>query len=402
MAPSATSNGKAVAVKADVSKNRAVILSKINDVSVQDWPLKLDSYRDSPPYEPGSPLPSGKALVRVRAGGICGSDIHFWKEGRAGPDIIKEPFIIGHEAAGEVIQVADDVQSWVPGDRAAIKPALPCLACDDCTTGYSNLCSSIEYYGVPAPGGRQDGLLTTYKIVPVTALARLTPRISWVEAGAIQPLAIALQMTRQAGLKAHQTVLILGGGCIGLLLGAVAKAYAARKVVVFEVQPHRAEFAKTYCADQAFVNPPRHLNETTEEYSNRVAKHILSSVDGLYRGFDVVVEAAGAEECMQIGLHVCKPGGTYVQVGLLNSPMPRIPIMDICSKQLNVRGTWRYTTNCFEDAISLIDRGLVDMKSLISHVFPFEQSLEAFETVHEVKAKDGRNVFKVVISDEKL
>jgi D-xylulose reductase len=251
---------------------------------------------------------------------------------------------VGHEAAGEIIDVAADVKDWVPGDRAAVKPALPCLtwaytlftfesiqswhcsllSCVDCTTGQSNICSRIGYYG--APGGPQDGALCTYKIVPVAQLARLTDKISWVEAGTIQPFAIALQMSRQAGLKANQNVMILGGGCIGLLLGAISKAYGitspllpiltwpqsygAKKVVVLEIQPHRADFAKTYCADQVFVNPPHKENESSEDYSRRVAREILASVDGLYRGFDVVVEAAGALECMQIGIQVCRPGGT--------------------------------------------------------------------------------------------
>ncbi|KEF62068.1 uncharacterized protein A1O9_00040 [Exophiala aquamarina CBS 119918] len=168
----------------------------------------------------------------------------------------------------------------------------------------------MGYNGAPGTGP-QDGALCTYKIVPVVQLARISPKISWVEAGTIQPFAIALQMARQAGLTANQNVMILGGGCIGLLLGAISKAYSAKKVAILEIQPHRAEFAKSYCADYVFVNPSRAgESETTEEYSQRVSQHILSSVDGLYRGFDVVVEAAGAEECMQIGLQVVRPGGT--------------------------------------------------------------------------------------------
>jgi L-iditol 2-dehydrogenase len=152
-------------------------------------------------------------------------------------------FILGHECAGEVVEVGRNVKKWTKGSRVAIKPGSYCRKqalspvpptfplywpptnhfrdrCFDCTTGQHNLCPDQKYFGAPS----WDGSCCTWKVIPEEQLAALTPRISWVEAGLVQPLAITLQMTRQAGLRAHQNVMIFGAGCIGLQLGAVAKA----------------------------------------------------------------------------------------------------------------------------------------------------------------------------------
>ncbi|KIX03569.1 chlorophyll synthesis pathway protein BchC [Rhinocladiella mackenziei CBS 650.93] len=367
--------------------NRALVLAGLDNLDVKPWPLIL-------PASDGKPVvPAHNVLVRVRASGICGSDIHFWKEGRAGPDIIKEPFVIGHECAGEIYLVGDGVELYKVGDRVAIKPAAPCLKCDDCTTGQSNLCRFIKYFGVPG----SDGSCCTMKLVPEEQLVRLTPTISWTAAGLIQPLAIAVQMSRQADLRAHQNIMIFGAGCIGVQLGAMAYAHGAKSVTFLEKQPHRAEFAKRFTGGNVFVNPERLSGETTEQYSRRVAKDILDHTPGLYRGFDVCIEATGAEECMQMGITVCRPGGTYVQVGIYDGRTPQISMMDICSKQMTVKGTWRYTTNCFEEAVNLIDKGMVDAEKLVSHVYEFERAPAAFEAVHKLRDVNGKPLLKTVI-----
>ncbi|KAH8807134.1 chaperonin 10-like protein [Xylogone sp. PMI_703] len=373
--------------------NRALVVSGPNKLDIRPWPLSLEVLEGHPI------VPDGNVLIRVRSSGICGSDIHFWKEGRAGPDIIKEPLVIGHEGAGEIVLVSSTTEKWKKGDRVGIKPSAPCLTCDDCTSGLSNICSNIRYSGAPP----DHGSCCTLKIVPEAQLVRLTPRISWVEAGVLQPLAIAMQCSRQAGLKANQNVMIAGAGCIGLLLGAVAKAYGAAKVVVLEKQRHRVEFSKRYCSDYAFENPPYNQGEDTEAYSERVSQQILKGVPGLARGFDVYFDATGAEECMQIGIKLCRPGGTYVQVGIYDGPNPRISMMDVCSKQLNIRGSWRYTTNCFEDAVGMVDRGLIDLQRIISHVYRFDDGPQAFEAVYNQRDNTGKKLLKTVIllDDEK-
>lgn len=168
-------------------------------------------------------------------------------------------------------------------------------------------------------------------------------------------------------------------------------------MVVLEKEAHRAEFAKKYCADQVFQNPPKTPGEQTREYAVRVSNHILENVTGLYRGFDVCIEASGAFECMQMGIKLCRPGGTYVQVGMYRGKHPEFPIMDVIVKELNVRGTFRYTTNCFEEAVDLVDRGLIDAKSLVSHTFDFKDSMAAFEAVHQLEDRHGKKMLKTVI-----
>jgi D-xylulose reductase len=366
-------------------ENKALVCYGEDKIEVRSIPLTFPKGPDGNPV-----IPANNVLVKVRATGICGSDIHMWKEGT---DSIP-PYVLGHECAGEIIGLGDQVSGWKIGDRVAIKPGGPCRTCDYCTTGQANMCPDDRYFGVPGC----DGSCCTLKIVPEAQLCPLTDKISWTESGLIQPLAIAMQMTRQAGLKAHQHVLILGGGCIGLMLGAMAKAFGAAKVVVLEKEPHRTEFAKTYCADQVFVNPPREKGEITSAYATRVSKHISANVCGLQRGgFDVCIEACGAEETMQMGIMLAKHGGTYVQVGLYMGQHPEIPMIQVVSKQLTIKGTFRYTTNCFEQAVDLVDRGVVDVKSLVSHVYQFEDILDAFEATHKVQDKQGKKLLKSVI-----
>ncbi|KAL4861580.1 hypothetical protein BDV12DRAFT_203873 [Aspergillus spectabilis] len=368
--------------------NKAVLMDGIDQLDVRDHPLSLPSAQD------GSPLaPAGNVLVRVKVTGICGSDIHLWKHGSAVGTIATKPYAIGHECAGEIIGVGEGVVEWDVGDRIAIKPGAPCFKCEDCTRGKGNLCAKTKYNGTPGV----DGGCQTFKVVPEIQLVRLTPKVTWAEAGLIQPLAISLQMARQAELRHSQSVMILGGGCIGLLLGAMAKSFGASKVVVFEKQRHRVEFAQKYCADYAFQNPAREPEEDNQAYATRASRHILDNVPGVGRGFDICIEAAGAEECMQMGIKLCRPGGTYVQVGMYRGKHPQINMMEICVKQLNVRGTIRYTTNCFEEAVTLIDRGLVDVNSLISHTFEFDDSLSAFETVYNLEDGEGKKLLKTVI-----
>ncbi|PGH08301.1 chlorophyll synthesis pathway protein BchC [Polytolypa hystricis UAMH7299] len=369
--------------------NQALLMDGVDKLDIRAYPLTLPTTADG-----NAAVPTGCVLVRVKATGICGSDIHLWKHGSAVGTVVTEPYAMGHECAGQVVAVAEDIADWKVGDRIAIKPGVACFACEDCTRGYGNLCANMRYSGTPGV----DGGCQTYRVVPVTQLVRLTPKISWTEAGLIQPLAVSIQMARQAGLRNSQKVMILGGGCIGLLLGAMAKSFGASQVVVFEKQTHRVEFAKSYCADHAFQNPPRNNpDETTQAYATRVSKHILESVPGVGRGFDICIEATGAEECMQMGIKLCRPGGTYIQVGMYRGKLPEINMMEVCVKQLNVRGTIRYGTNCFEEAVELIDRGLVDVKRLVSHTFDFNDSLSAFEAVYNLHDVQGKEVFKTVI-----
>ncbi|OQU97038.1 Alcohol dehydrogenase GroES-like domain-containing protein [Cladophialophora immunda] len=309
--------------------NTAVVLSAIDDLSIKLWPLNV-------PTSQGQPLlPDGHVLVRVKATGICGSDIHYWKHGQGGgPHKVTKPFVVGHECAGEIALVASDVLDWKKGDRVAIKPAAPCLQCSDCTRGNSNLCPKMIHFGSPP----FDGSAMKFKVVPRIQLARLAPDVTWVEAGVIQPLAIAVQATRQTGNFAQKAVIIFGGGFIGSLLAFIAKAYGAIKVVIVEKEEHRAQFLRDHVTKHVFVDPPRDQSEEVDVYAERLARLILEKHPDLDRGFDIVIDASGSEECMNMGIRVARPGATYVQLGIRSArDSPRIPMMIVLSRQLTLR-----------------------------------------------------------------
>jgi len=204
--------------------------------------------------------------------------------------------------------------------------------------------------------------------------------ISWEEAGSIQPLAVAIQLARRAGFTAGQTLAVFGCGPLGLLVMAVAKAYGVAKIIAFDISESRVKFAKGYVADFTAVSPRLKEGQDLTSWSVEMKQTMLAAAGIDAKGVDVVVEASGAEPCMHAGIEMLHTGGTYVQAGL-GKPVTTFPTLKITSKELTVVGSVRYTGNCFETAIGLISRGAVDLKPLVTKVYPLTKSEEAFKAV---------------------
>ncbi|KIW01688.1 uncharacterized protein PV09_06869 [Verruconis gallopava] len=203
----------------------------------------------------------------------------------------------------------------------------------------------------------------------------------------VEPLAVVVQTVKTADLKGGQTVLVFGCGLIGILCQAVSRCYGAKRVVGVDISASRTKFAKNFSADTVFVSDQglTGLNDSRAD-----AEKIMSQC-GLPDGADVVIECTGAETCIQSGVLCTKSGGTFVQVGL-GPDTVNFPITLVLIKSLTVKGAARYTTGCYPAAIDLIASGKIKASSLISHRFPFERALEAFETFER-----GENTMKVVI-----
>ncbi|WYZ44994.1 hypothetical protein EsH8_VIII_000310 [Colletotrichum jinshuiense] len=300
-----------------------------------------------------------EVLVEVIATGICGSDSHNWES-----DKVSRQLVLGHESAGIIIQLGQNVRDRTIGQRVAIEPGFSCMECEFCDRGQQNICANLEYCGMDPT----DGTLCQYFTCKVSNTVPIPEGVSWEEAGAIQPLAIAVQVARRATLNPHQTVAIFGCGPLGLLILAVARAYGVKKIVMFDIEQSRTQFAKSYGADVAIVtarnnDPSKDILAFAKEYAKEIATE-----HNLGYGFDVAIEASGADVCATMAICMLKAGGTC---------------------------TVRYNHGCFADAIALLSEKKVDVKPLITATYPLTEADVAFEAQH------ARQHVKIVIFNQK-
>ncbi|WWC87945.1 uncharacterized protein L201_002845 [Kwoniella dendrophila CBS 6074] len=350
--------------------------------------------------------------------------LHNYLAGGVGGRPVKYPIVMGHESSGEVIAVGDLVKSHKIGDRVAIEPGLPCRRCINCKEGRVNICLDMRYCGAPG----SVGSISRFFALPADMAPHIPDHVSWDEAGCIQPLAVGVQIGKRVALEPHKTVAIFGCGPIGLISAAVAHAYSAKKIIAFDNNPVRVEFAKNYKSpltgkpiiDHAFLikdlpteslknnelnnglgeDPSRskvglgdgeiddfhHEDESIGdrkwEQAQKIAAGFIEQA-GLTNeeGVDRVIEATGAEDCMLLGIAIAKQGGNYLAVGLGHIQTNTFPTLAVTNKEINVMGITRYTASCFPSAIDMLDRGVVDLRQLITKSFPITQSMDAFEAV---------------------
>lgn len=335
------------------------MLEKPNSVKFEDRPIpKLQS-----PYD---------VIVNVKYTGICGSDVHYWVEGAIGHFVVKDPMILGHESSGVVSEVGDKVTTLKVGDRVCMEPGVPCRRCTRCKEGKYNLCPDMAFAATPPI----DGTLAKYYTLPEDLCYKLSDSMSLEEGALMEPLGVGVHIVRQAGVKPGDTVVIFGAGPVGLLCGAVSRAYGAVKVVMVDMNEERLDFAKTYSATHTIV--------AQKESAQDAAARIIEAGD-LGTGADAIIDATGAEPCIQTAIHAVRNGGTYVQGGM-GKPDITFPIMALCTKELNMKGSFRYGPGDYSTAVKLIADGRVSVKELITGKVKFRDAEEAF---HKVKAGKG-------------
>ncbi|TRM60123.1 chaperonin 10-like protein [Schizophyllum amplum] len=401
--------------------NTSCVLLKKQTISVEPCPLPI--------------LQPDGVLVKVMATGICGSDLHNYLAGGVGGRPVTEPLVMGHESAGEVIAVGDRVMTHKVGDRVAVEPGLPCRRCINCKSGRMNICLDQHYCGAPG----SVGSLSRFFALPADMAPHIPAHVSWDEAGCIQPLAIGVQIGKRADLRAHQTVAIFGCGPIGLIAGAVAHAYSARRIIACDINPARVEFARKYISpltgkpifDHVFVNKAlpstpvkveaaghkqgadptpagiadgeiveadeheESLGDIKWAHAEVAAARFLEEAGlSAEMGVDRVIEASGAEDCGLIGVAIAKQGATYLAVGLGHMQTNIFPTIAVTCKELDVKGITRYTASCFPSAIDMLARGVVDIKPLITKKYTLAESRDAFEAV-----RSGREI-KVIVKNQ--
>ena len=319
---------------------------------------------DEPVPTPGS----GEALVRVTAVGVCGSDVHWWQEGRIGEDRIETPLVLGHECAGVV------ESGPRRGERVAIDPAQTCGRCEYCEQGQVNLCSALRFAG-HAP---QDGALRAWVAWPERCLVPLPASFSDSDGAMLEPLGVALYAVDLGEVKPGTTVGVFGCGTIGLSVVQIARAAGAARVFATDLAslPHRLAAARGYGATAFEVDGGREVAE------------VLRATGG--RGVDVAFDASGEPEAVEAAVAAAKPGGRAVLIGIPCEDRTSFTASTARRKDLAIRVVHRMK-HTYPRTIALVESGRVDVRSQVTHHFPLAEVDRAFA------AAQRREGIKVVV-----
>ena len=303
----------------------------------------------------------GEVRVAIEAGGICGSDLHYFNHGGFGTVRIREPMVLGHEIAGTVVEVGPEVTTIAPGARVAVNPSRPCGHCRFCREGMRHECVDMHFIGSAmrfphAQGGfRQSLTIRAEQAVPVANT------VSMAEAAMAEPLSVCLHAAAQAGPLQGKPVLVTGCGPIGVLCVAVARHAGAAEIVATDIADYPLSIARQ-------IGATRVINMLGEPDA-------LASYTSDKGTFDVQFECSGNERALAGALDAIRPGGIVVQVGLGGDM--KLPINLIVAKELQLRGTFRFDRE-FPLAVELMGRGQIDVRPLLSATVPFRNAHEAF------------------------
>ena len=307
-----------------------------------------------PVPEPGP----GQALVAVRYGGVCGSDLHYWKHGGVGDFRLKEPMLLGHEVVGTVVAYGSPTATGpAAGTAVAVHPATPCDVCPECAEGRRNVCRDTRYLGSAARFPHVQGGFAAQVVVPAEQLRPLPEGLDLRRAALAEPLSVALHAVRRAGDVRDRHVLVTGAGPIGCLVVAAAKAAGAARVTVTDLLPAALEYARRAGAD------------TLVRADDRGDAGWPSEVD-------VAVEASGVAAGLDTCLRRVRRGGVVVQLGMLPpGPSPFAGNL-VVSREIELRGAFRFDTE-FDEALRLLAAEPA-FDALVSAVIPVREAESAF------------------------
>lgn len=320
-----------------------------------------------------------QVLVQLEYVGICGSDVHYYHSGRCGSYEVdlNEDFMLGHECAGTVVEIGEDVTSLQVGDRVALEPGITCGTCEFCKAGKYNLCPDVVFLATPPV----QGCYEEYIAFPENMCFKLPDNVSTKEGALIEPLSVGFHAANQGNVQVGDTVVILGGGCIGLVTLLSCKAHGAGKIILADIVDARLEKAKELGATHV-------INSKKVDVKEEIAR----LTEG--RGVDIVFETAGSPVTIaQTPFLVCK-GGTIVLVGISAQEEINYNFAQIMDKEATIKSVFRYR-NIYPKAIAAVASGAIDVNNIVTHEFDLEHIQEAFEEAVNNKTDLVKAVIKI-------
>lgn len=324
------------------------------------------------PQEPGP----GEVRIAIDTVGICGSDVHYYTHGRIGPFVVEAPMVLGHEAAGTVVELGPGVTTLAVGDRVCMEPGIPDPSSRAARLGLYNVDPAVRFWATPPV----HGVLTAHVVHPAAYTFRLPDSVSMAQGAMVEPFAVGMQAAAKAGIRPGDTAVVLGAGPIGTMVALAALAGGCAQVVLTDLAQPKLDIAAAYPG----IVP---VNITRQD-----PRAVVADLTGGW-GADMVFECSGAGAAWDGIFDLLRPAGTIVAVGLPLAPVP-FDVAAASTKEARVETVFRYAHQ-YERAIALMAAGKVDLTPLITETFAFADSVAAFDRAVEGRAADVKLQIKL-------
>lgn len=343
---------------------KKIVLNGIKKFDIVDSPKPVISKPDD-------------VLLKIESVGVCGSDIHYYKEGKIGDQIIEFPFTIGHECSATVVEVGREVKSVKPGDMVAVEPAVSCHHCSQCLEGREHTCLNLKFLGCP---GQMEGCLSEYLIMPEKNCFPVSGLLNAEQAAFVEPLSIGCYAANfVTSFNRTSSIAILGAGPIGLSVMLSLISMGFKNIFVTDKLDYRLSAAK----DNGAVWTGNALNENIITDLKNVNPQL----------FDAVFECCGQQEAIDFASDILKPGGKLLIVGIPETDTLSFDISKMRRKEISIQNV-RRQNNCVQQAIGLISSGKISTEFMITHRFSLNQTGDAFKLVSGYED----NVIKAMIN----
>jgi L-iditol 2-dehydrogenase len=314
-------------------------------------------------------------LIRVKACGICGSDVQGFtgKTGRRIP-----PLIMGHEAAGIIEKVGKNVKGFEKGDRVCFDSTVHCDKCEPCRKGFYNRCENRQVLGVSIPSFKRHGAFAEFVAVPWWIVSKIPDELSFINAAFLEPVSVAMHAANRASVSGGDNIVIIGAGTIGLFILQAVRLKGAKKVIVSDINEFRLDLARNLGASAVF-NPSK----------SQLKEMVLMQTEN--KGADVTFEVVGFADTFREAISVTKTGGRVVAIGNLQKTT-EFDLQELVSRELTFIGSYA-SAGEFRDCIDLVTSGKINVKPLISDILPLSKGQYAFERL----LKADENLLKIVL-----
>jgi L-idonate 5-dehydrogenase len=314
---------------------------------------------DTPP-----PTLPGQVKVRFGAGGICGSDLSYYFKGAVGDFKVMEPFCLGHEVSGEVVELGDGVSNVEVGERVAVNPNHPCRVCRSCLLGNGQLCLKMKFFGSAAIFPHVQGVYKEFLVVDAQQCHGVPKTMDFRVAAMAEPLAVSLHAIKRAGSLVGKRVLVTGAGPIGSLVILAAKRAGAAEIVVTDVSDAALARLEKLGGVTATVNGLKSAPQVESWYANKGT-------------FDLAFECSGAPSAVTTCLRATISGGRVVLVGIPGVPEVALPLGQIVAREVDLVGAFRFDAE-YGWAVKELSAGTIDVSPLLTHSFNLRAANDAF------------------------
>lgn len=342
---------------------RALVLERQRELSLREIDLP-------------QALGPGDVRIKIDTVGVCGSDVHYYTHGRIGSFVVEAPMVLGHEAAGTVIELGAGVTGLAVGDRVCMEPGIPDLSSKASKLGLYNVDPSVVFWATPPV----HGCLTPEVVHPAAFTFKLPANVSFAEGAMVEPFAVGLQAAMKGRIQPGDVGIVIGAGPIGIMNALAALAAGCSRVLISDLLPEKLAIAERY------------PGITGVNIRNRQLADAVAEATGGW-GADVVFEASGSPRAYPGLFDIVRPGGCVVLVGMPVEPVA-FDVVAAAAKEVRIETVFRYA-NVFDRAVEMIASGKVDLKPLITETYGFDDSIAAFERAAEGRPADVKLQIKL-------